>query len=102
MSPSQIRSRGLSHFRGRRAFRQPRLPSKLPSAQPTAVPQKTTEVEAPEPRPNSTEWWRRENVRVGKAIIICRVCFAQAAPGVAAPTKGPPTELSANRTQMTP
>ena len=31
--------------------------------------------DTPEPRPTSTEWWMRENARVGKAIIICRGCL---------------------------
>jgi hypothetical protein len=37
-----------------------------------------TKDDAPEPRPTSTEWWMRENIRVGKAIIICRGCLAAA------------------------
>ena len=31
--------------------------------------------DAPEPRPTSTEWWMRENARLGKAIMICQGCL---------------------------
>src|SRR4051794_7521860 len=31
---------------------------------------------APEPRFTSAEWWVRENVRLSKAMIICRGCLA--------------------------
>jgi hypothetical protein len=34
-----------------------------------------TKDDAPEPRPTSTEWWTRENARLGKAMIICRGCL---------------------------
>jgi hypothetical protein len=36
------------------------------------------EPDAPEPRFTSTEWWQRENARVGKAMVICRGCLPTA------------------------
>src|SRR5712664_1683694 len=53
--------------------------------QAAAVAPGPKEVDAPEPRPNSTEWWLRENVRVGKAIVICRVCLASTVANVSQP-----------------
>ena len=44
------------------------------SHQVTALQQLPKE-DTPEPRPTSTEWWMRENARLGKAIIICRGCL---------------------------
>jgi len=44
------------------------------SHQVAALPQRPKD-DTPEPRPTSTEWWMRENARLGKAIIICRGCL---------------------------
>src|SRR5258707_2056703 len=55
-----LRSRTMSHHRT--------------SHQVAALP-KLPKDDTPEPRPTSTEWWMRENARLGKAIIICRGCL---------------------------
>jgi hypothetical protein len=52
------------------------------------------QLDASEPRPNSTAWWLRENVRVGKAIIICKVCLAATVSDVLQPKPAVPTEPS--------
>jgi len=92
-----VRARGMAHARGRHAPTQLKSSSKPPDSQPAAVHQKTVDAEVPEPRPNSAEWWRRENVKVGKAIIICRVCLTQAATAdVSTAPKKLPTDLSSN------
>jgi hypothetical protein len=106
--PSLVRTREAPRTRGYRVFRPHKLPHKSPTTQAAVVPQQIKEtvvteqtngIGAPEPRPNSKEWWLRENIRVGKAIVICRVCLTQAAPASGPPTKKLPTEMSANRTQ---
>src|SRR5712671_2771794 len=47
--------------------------------------------DTPEPRPTSTEWWMRENARLGKAIIICRGCLPATTASASLPK---PTVLS--------
>jgi hypothetical protein len=51
----------------------------------------------PEPRPNSTEWWLRENVRVGKAIVICKGCLPSTATNVSLPKPSGPTAISSTQ-----
>ena len=95
-SQSHLVSRAAVHLKGSHPARKLRS---FPQASgvPTAAVQKTSDAEAPEPRPNSAEWWRRENARVGKAIVICRVCLTQAsAPDMLSAPKKLPTEVSSN------
>jgi hypothetical protein len=104
--PSQVRIREAPRTRGYRVFRPHKVPHKSSTTQAafasqqtkeTVVPDQTNGIEAPaEPRPNSKEWWLRENTRVGKAIIICRVCLTRAAPASGLSTKELPTEMSAS------
>jgi hypothetical protein len=42
-------------------------------------------AEASEPRQNSTEWWLRENIRLNKAMVICRGCLPSIAANVSLP-----------------
>jgi hypothetical protein len=55
------------------------------ASQQAAILLKSPKEETPEPRPTSTEWWTRENTRLGKAIIICRGCFAAATANASLP-----------------
>jgi hypothetical protein len=58
----------------RKSLRRVRVFHHRPSHQVAILP-KSPKEDIPEPRPTSTEWWTRENTRLGKAIIICRGCF---------------------------
>ena len=49
-----------------------------------SLPQRPKD-DTPEPRPTSTEWWMRENARLGKAIIICRGCLPATAANASVP-----------------
>jgi hypothetical protein len=60
------------------------------SQQPAVLPLLVRE-EVPEPKFTSTEWWMRENARLGKAIIICQGCL----PASAATASPKPAVLSA-------
>jgi hypothetical protein len=57
-----------------RSVRRITLSHHRPSHQVAVLP-KEPKDDASEPRPTSTEWWMRENARLGKAIIICRGCL---------------------------
>src|SRR5258706_3508997 len=58
----------------RKSLRRVRVAHHRASHQVAVFP-KLPKEETPEPRPTSTEWWTRENTRIGKAIIICRGCL---------------------------
>jgi hypothetical protein len=73
----------VSDFMPRREFASPQRHTSLrrktafhprPSHQVAALP-KLPKDETPEPRFTSTEWWMRENARLGKAMTICRGCL---------------------------
>jgi hypothetical protein len=55
----------------------PHMAVRHPKPSHEVLPTETT-AGTPEPRPTSTEWWMRENARLGKAIIICRGCLPAA------------------------
>ena len=61
----------------RKSLRRVRLSHHRASHQVAVLP-KSPKEDTPEPRPTSTEWWTRENTRLGKAIIICRGCLPAA------------------------
>jgi hypothetical protein len=67
-------------------------------APPHAAPPTETTAAMPEPRPTSTEWWKRENAKVGKAIIICRGCL----PATTASPPKPPVLSSTPGMQVSP
>ena len=72
------------------SFREPPLRHKNASAGPyrtagDAAVARTAKDETPEPRFTSTEWWMRENARLGRATIICRGCAPAAMATVASP-----------------
>jgi hypothetical protein len=75
----------LAVQRSRSAFRRAKARHNSASDQPLVVSTEPKQLDASEPRPNSTAWWLRENVRVGKAIIICKVCLAATISGVSQP-----------------
>jgi hypothetical protein len=91
-SDLEIRAKLAMRPRSRLTSRHARSYHKSPSDQTSALPE-PKQSDAPEPRPNSTEWWLRENVRVGKAIIICRVCIASVS-NVSQPKQAAPPALS--------
>jgi hypothetical protein len=73
------------------SFQEPSLRHKKASAEPYRTPHdvavaRTAKDETPEPRFTSTEWWMRENARLGWATIICRGCLP-AEVATAAPPK---------------
>jgi len=57
-----------------RSVRPSRMSYHEPSHKASVLP-KLTKNDTPEPRPTSTEWWTRENARLGRATIICRGCL---------------------------
>jgi hypothetical protein len=54
-------------------------------------------ADPPEPRPNSKEWWLRENERVGKAIVICRGCLPSTIANVSQPKATLPSSTSSTQ-----
>src|SRR5712691_7136216 len=74
----------------RKSLRRVRMFHHRPSHQAAVLP-KSPKEDTPEPRPTSTEWWTRENTRLGKAIIICRGCLPAAS---ADPSPPKPAVLS--------
>jgi hypothetical protein len=83
-------------LRSKSAARHAKALHKSAADQPSVVSTETepTQTGALEPRPNSTAWWLRENFRVGKAIVICKVCLAETVSGVLQPKPAVPTEPS--------
>ena len=79
------------------AFRKAKAHPTSTSHQALVVPAEPKQSDASEPRPNSTAWWLRENVRVGKAIIICKGCLASTVSDVSEPKQAAPTELSSTQ-----
>jgi hypothetical protein len=76
----------VSDLRLRQEWAPPLHRSKIVSVRPIAVAHHrpvpdvvvtatATRDDTPEPRFTSTEWWMRENARLGKAMIICRGCL---------------------------
>jgi hypothetical protein len=86
----------LAALRSKSAVRHAKALHKSAADQPSVVSTETepTQTGALEPRPNSTAWWLRENVRVGKAIVICKVCLAETVSGVLQPKPAVPTQPS--------
>ena len=68
----------------RKSLRRVRVAHHRASHQVAVLP-KSPKEETPEPRPTSTEWWTRENTRLGKAIIICRGCLPAASANASLP-----------------
>jgi hypothetical protein len=83
-SDSEVRSEFALRQKNGWLFRQSEQ-RRRPSGHASVLVTAPTQVDVPDPRPNSTEWWLRENTRLSKVMVICRGCLSATIADVSPP-----------------